>query len=405
MIIYKVYSKDYALRKGRLLGVLSERRSDLRGETYFESGLRWARLTFGHSLKDRQSLFVVPQGLEEECMAKGPPESERDSGRDLVGMKDSFLSAENISFEKALGTTACQGPGRFPNALLKVSQEMASEGGFYGFSEMPFELVSDPNFFYFSPSHREALASIVAGIINQVGLIALTGEPGTGKTALIHFLLSHFDHMVTSVVVPYPPSNMTEFLRSLLIELGLTAMEEDGRGGQDQLHEYLGDGRAGRKNLVVIVDDAQNLSGELVEDLVTLLEGEKHLQILLIGQVEIEEKLQAPEGRKLWKERGFRCCSIKALSRNESKRYIDHRLRRVGSSLSEVFTPRSISMVVEHAQGIPRLINVLCNHAFLRGHSGGTRKIDEKVVSGVIQEVEEGRLLGFLRHRYGTKGP
>jgi general secretion pathway protein A len=405
MIIYKVYSKDYALRKGRLLGVLSERRSNLRGESYFESGLRWARLTFGHSLKDRQSLFVVPQGLEEEGVANGHPESEMVTARDFVGMEGVCLSAENIYFEKTLGTTACQEPGPFPNASLKVSQEEVSGGEFYGFSKMPFELVSDPNLFYFSPSHREALASIVAGIINQVGLIALTGEPGTGKTALIHFLLSHFDRMVIPVVMPYPPTNMTEFLRSILIELGLTAREEDGRGDQDQLHEYLGDGRVGKKSLVVVIDDAQNLSAELVGALVTLLEAEKHLQILLVGQLEFEERLQTPGGKKLWKDRGIRCCSIKALSRNESRRYMDHRLRRVGSSLSEVFTPRATSMVVGHAQGIPRLINVLCNHAFLRGRSGETRKIDEKIVSEVIKEVEEGRLLGFLRHRYGPKGP
>ncbi len=403
MIVYKVYSKDYALRKGRLLGVLTERRSNLRGESYVESGLRWARLTFGHSLKDRQSLFVVPQGLEEEGMARGLTESEMISGREFVSTMGSCLSAERIPFETVLGTTARQGSVPFPNALLKASQEMASDGDFYGFSERPFELVSDPSFFYFSPSHREALASIVAGIINQIGLIALTGEPGTGKTALIHFLLRHFDYMVTPVVIPYPPPNMTEFLRSILIELGLTAMEENGRGGQDQLHEYLMDGCAGKKNLVVVVDDAQNLPGELVEDLATLLETEKQLQIILIGRVEFEEKLQTPKGRNLWNEKGIRCC-IRALSQKESKRYMDHRLRRVGSSLSGVFTPRAISMVVGHAQGIPRLINVLCSHAFLRGRDEGTRKIDEKVVSGVIKEVEEGHLLGFLRRRYGPEG-
>jgi len=430
MIVYKVYSKDYFLKKGRLLGVLSERRNDLRGESYFESGLRWARLTFGRFLQNKQSLFVVPQKLEEGNATRGLMEKEIFSEREFLDMMRSCVPTGRTPIDTAAQRVGLPGnvdmmtgstltpllesvaalPSGHPADLpvhppltmaLRDVRETVSYDRFYGFSEKPFELLSDPKFFYFSPSHGDALAFMTDGITNQVGYISVTGEAGTGKTALIHFLLTSLGKKVLTVVISTTPSNILELLRSILLELVLETVQESEKEARAQLHEYLIDECAGKKILVLVVDDAQDLSVGLVDELGKLLEEEKQLQIIFLGRREFEEKFLTQEGRKLWKGKGVRC-RIRALNQKESKRYMDHRLRRVGSTSSTVFTPKALSMIVGHAAGIPRLINILCTQALLLGCDQGNPKVDKDVVAEVIKEVEEGNLLGLLRHRYGA---
>jgi general secretion pathway protein A len=398
VIVYKVYSKDYILKKGRLLGVLSERRNDLRGESYFESGLRWARLTFGRFLQNKQSLFVVPQTLEEGDATRGLMEKEIFSQREFLDMMRSCVPTGRIPIDTTLQRVEVNFP---PMTALSDVRENVSYDRFYGFSEKPFELLLDPKFFYFSPSHGDALAFMIDGITNQVGYISVTGEAGTGKTALIHFLLTSLGEKVLTVVISHTPSNILELLRNILLELVLETVQESEKEARAQLHEYLIDECAGKKNLVLVVDDAQDLSVGLVDELGKLLEEEKQLQIIFLGRREFEEKFLTQEGRKLWKGKGVRC-RIRALNQKESKRYMDHRLRRVGSTSSTVFTPKALSMIVGHAAGIPRLINILCTQALLLGCDQGNPKVDKDVVAEVIKEVEEGNLFGLLRHRYGA---
>jgi len=284
---------------------------------------------------------------------------------------------------------------------LNDVRKSVSYDKFYGFSEKPFEEISDHKDFYFSPSHRDALALMIDGIVNQVGYVTLTGEAGTGKTALICLLQTSLGKTVTTVRISYTPSDVTELIRGILPELGLESVKESEEGVRVQLHEYLIHESARNKNLVVVIDDAQDLSARLVDDLGMLLQEEKQLQVIFVGRCEFEEKLQTQEGRKVWKGKGIRC-RMRSLNQKESKKYMNHRLRQVGSSLSTVFTPKAVSMIAGYAEGIPRLINILCTHAFLLGCEHGSRKIDVNVISKVIEEVKEGNLLGLLRHRYSA---
>ena len=398
MIVYKVYSKDYLLKKGRLLGVLSERRNDLRCESYFESGLRWARLTFGRFLQNKQSLFVVPQKLEEGDATKGLMEKEIFSEREFLDMMRSCVPTGRIPIDTTVQRVEVNSPS---TTALNDVRKSVSYDKFYGFSEKPFEEISDHKDFYFSPSHRDALALMIDGIVNQVGYVTLTGEAGTGKTALICLLQTSLGKTVTTVRISYTPSDVTELIRGILPELGLESVKESEEGVRVQLHEYLIHESARNKNLVVVIDDAQDLSARLVDDLGMLLQEEKQLQVIFVGRCEFEEKLQTQEGRKVWKGKGIRC-RMRSLNQKESKKYMNHRLRQVGSSLSTVFTPKAVSMIAGYAEGIPRLINILCTHAFLLGCEHGSRKIDVNVISSVIEEVKEGNLLGLLRHRYSA---
>jgi general secretion pathway protein A len=447
MIVYKVYFKDYSLKKGRLLGVLSERRNDLRGESYFESGLRWARLTFGPFLKDKQSLFVVPQALEEGDATTRLMEKEIFSEREFLDVVRYYAPTGRVFFDTTVQKkevmlpvqrTGLPGHGDTmirttltpvvesvaalpvypaqaergghsaewpvsppPKALFKDAHDTVAYDKFYAFSAKPFEGISDHNGIYLSPSHRAALTFMTDGIVNQVGYITVTGEAGTGKTALIAFLSTRLGKMVATVIISFPPPNVTELIKSVLLELDLETVNANEEGVRNQLHEYLLQACARHKGLVVVIDDAQDLSGELVDELGKLIEEEKQLQIIFVGRCEFEEKLQTQEGRKLWKGKGIKC-RIRALNHKESKRYMDHRLRLVGSSLSTVFTPKAVSMIVGYAEGIPRLINILSTQAFLVGCDLGDRKIDVTVISEVIKEVKEGHLLGMLRHRYSA---
>jgi general secretion pathway protein A len=447
MIVYKVYFKDYSLRKGTLLGVLSERRNDLRGESYLESGLRWARLTFGPLLKDKQSLFIVPQELEEGEVTRELMEKEIFSDREFLNMMRSCAPAGRIPINTTLERVETTLPVRrvatsdirnedriagsalpqvlepnpdssvypakaaqdeHPDDLLanppskdpsKDASEFVSYTHFYGFSEKPFEGIPDHNGFYFSPSHRDTLALMIDGIANQVGYITVTGEAGTGKTALIHLLQKSLGKTVKTVLISCTPSNVTELITGILIELGLESVKESDEWIRAQLHEYLIYELGRNRSLGVVIDNAQDLSPSMVGELGTLLGEEKQLQAILVGRCEFEEKLQIQEGSKVWKGKGIRC-RMRTLNQKESRKYMDHRLRQVKSSLSAVFTPQAVSMIVGHADGIPRLVNILCTHAFLMGCEQGRRKIDGNLISKVIKEVEEGNLLGLLRHRY-----
>ena len=260
---------------------------------------------------------------------------------------------------------------------------------FYGFLEKPFELTPDPKFLYFTPSHRKALASIIYGIRERISFISITGEAGTGKTTLIYSLLKSLDEKVKTVFIFHPTINFKDLLKTILLELDVKVVDESKMGLLRQLIQYLIQMASMDESLAIIIDEAQNLPKEVMEELQMFSSLESKLvQIVLVGQPELEEKLNSSEGlRQLKQNIGIRC-QIQGLSDEESLEYIDHRLRLVGSSSFETFTPKAISMICLYAQGIPRVINILCDNAFRIGYSLSKKRIDVDIILEVIKEME-----------------
>jgi general secretion pathway protein A len=262
---------------------------------------------------------------------------------------------------------------------------------FYGFSEKPFGITPDPRFLYFTPSHREALDTMMKGIRSRPGFTCITGEVGTGKTTLIHSLLTSLDEQVKIALINHTSITFEELLENILRELG---HEVTGKSKQPllyQLVEYLF--QSGRDETVaVIIDEAQLLSTEALGELSKLLCDldaliSARLPIVFVGQPEFNDILSSPSLRTLSKRIATRS-EVKTLTGEESRGYIEHRLKLVGSSSSEIFTPKAISMITSYAKGIPRVINIICDNAFLYGFSASMRKVNAKIIREVIKNLE-----------------
>jgi general secretion pathway protein A len=259
---------------------------------------------------------------------------------------------------------------------------------FFGFSEKPFELTPDPRFIFLTPNLRKALASVIYCIKERGGFISIVGEAGTGKTILIHSLLNSLDEKVKTILIFHTTVSFNDLLRVILRELDLWDVEKSEKGLWNQLIQYSTQIAAKNEILVIIIDEAQKLTEEVMEKLkmFSTLES-KAVKIVLVGQPELEDKLNLKSLTQLKQMIRVRC-QIKALSEEESKEYIDHRLRYVGSSSLEMFTPESVSMICQYAKGIPRIINTLCDIAFLTAYRLFKKKIDASIVREAIKDME-----------------
>jgi type II secretory pathway predicted ATPase ExeA len=259
---------------------------------------------------------------------------------------------------------------------------------FYGFSEKPFELLPDPKFLFLTPSHQEIITSTMDGIKNRRGFISIIGEVGTGKTTLLRFLLGKLEaeKKVKTVLLFHPTITFKELLSNILLDLCLEIVNGGKRALLHQLNDYLVQMNTKDETLVILIDEAQGLPKEVMGEL-GMLPREENLQIVFVGQPEFEDRLRSQGLRQLKQRIGIER-QIKVLSEEESKDYIDHRLRLVKSSSSQRFTPKAISMICSHAQGVPRLINLLCDNALLRGYSLSQKRIDVDIIREVIKDME-----------------
>jgi general secretion pathway protein A len=263
---------------------------------------------------------------------------------------------------------------------------------FFGLSEKPFAITPDPRYLYLSERHAEALAHLLYGINESGGFIQLTGEVGTGKTTVVRTLLSRVPHHADVAVILNPRVTPVEFLLTICEELGLNLGEADRSSVKqmvDALNRRLLEAHAEGRRIIVLVDEAQNLAIDVLEQvrLLTNLETptQKLLQIILIGQPELRELLDRTDLRQLAQRITGRY-HLKPLSAEETKGYVRHRLRVAGAT-EEIFTPAALAEVHRLSTGIPRVINVVCDRALLGAYTQETRKITAGLVRRAAGEV------------------
>jgi general secretion pathway protein A len=262
---------------------------------------------------------------------------------------------------------------------------------FYGFREPPFNITPDPRFLFFSDRHREAYNHILFGIRERKGFIQVTGEVGAGKTTLCRALLEELGPNYVTALILNPCLNPTQLLRSILTELGLTPGKADRATCLALLNEFLLDQLAKGGDVVLLIDEAQDLSPELLEQvrLLSNLETDqrKLLQIVLIGQPELREKLDDRSLRQLRQRITVRY-HLTPLSRPEIERYIQHRLQVVGANGRPAFTAAAIRAIFRYSGGIPRLVNAVCDKALLAGFVEGKDLLTWWQVRRAIRELE-----------------
>jgi len=262
---------------------------------------------------------------------------------------------------------------------------------FYGFREPPFNITPDPRFLFFSDRHREAYNHILFGIRERKGFIQITGEVGAGKTTLCRALLEELGPGYVTALILNPCLNPTQLLRSILTELGLEPGKADRATCLAMLNRFLLDQLAAGNDVVLLIDEAQDLSPELLEQvrLLSNLETDqrKLLQIVLLGQPELREKLNDRSLRQLRQRITVRY-HLTPLSRPEIERYIQHRLQVVGANGRPAFTHWAIRSIFRYSGGIPRLVNAVCDKTLLAGFVEGKDLLTWRQVRRAIRELE-----------------
>jgi len=261
---------------------------------------------------------------------------------------------------------------------------------YYGLVRSPFEMTPDPAFLYLGEAHREGLATLVYGVRSRKGFVLLTGEVGTGKTTLLHALLSQLDAGTASAFIFNPRLEPLDFFRVLFDEFGI---EEVCRTKGDYLlalNRFLIARLERNQSTLLIVDEAQNLSPEMLEEIRLLSNLEtptsKLIQIMLVGQPELADMLAKPELRQL-RQRIVLRHSLRAFSEAETTAYVEERLRLAGYTGKGLFDRKALIELHEMSGGIPRLLNVLCDGALLLGYARELETLSRDVIREVARDL------------------
>ena len=264
---------------------------------------------------------------------------------------------------------------------------------FYGLKENPFKVTPDPKFLYLGENHREALAQLLYGVKEGKGFIVITGEVGAGKTTLLYSLLERVDnngHMKTAFLFN-PKLEVNDFILYILRDLGVKVRRSTKGDYLQALHGYLLDAYKQGKKVVLIVDEAQGLKPELLEEIRLLSNLEtaksKLLQIVLVGQPELNKTLLDPGFRQL-KQRVNLRYHLTPLCEKETKEYIEKRLRIAGSNGGAIFTPKAIKEIYRRSNGIPRVINILCDNTLLTAYALDQKVVDVKPVREAAKDLK-----------------
>lgn len=265
---------------------------------------------------------------------------------------------------------------------------------FYKLNEYPFNMTADPYFFFSSQSHIDAMFNILYGIQQRKGIIVLTGEIGTGKTMLCRKLLNQKNKNIKYAFVLNTHYNELELLQVIAQDFGLKVKNYDKFILINMLNKFLLKQSKKGNNVVIVIDEAQNLTVTQLEQirLLSNLETEKNklLQILLVGQPELEEKLKLHEIRQLRQRIGI-YYRISALEKNDILPYIKHRISKAlihdKVAFNLIFTEQAIEMIYHFTKGLPRMINILCDRALLAAFVNETTLIDHSIIENCAKEV------------------
>jgi type II secretory pathway predicted ATPase ExeA len=265
---------------------------------------------------------------------------------------------------------------------------------FFGLRAQPFGASPDPRFLYMMPQIREALACLQYGIATRKGFVVMTGEVGTGKTTLLKTVLNSFaKDRVSTAFIFNPRLDVLDFLEFVLTDFGIPPVNRTKSGMLLQLNRWLIDRYRSRGLCAIVVDEAQNLSWELLEEirLLTNLEtsSEKLLQIVLSGQPELEEKLRDPSVRQL-RQRVALWCKTQPLNMDETEAYIIERLRIAGAT-EQAFSQEAMHQVHAYSNGIPRLINLVCEHSLVSAYAEQLKPIPARIIDAVGLDLDLGQ--------------
>ena len=269
----------------------------------------------------------------------------------------------------------------------------------------PFSLTPDPAFLYPSPGHAEALAALQIGLEGRRGIMVMVGEVGMGKTTLLYSLLSELREGIKTAYISNTKLPFDDILRQALADFGVPCASRDRVELLSALNAFLRECAAEGTTAALVIDEAHNLESDVFENLRLLSNyetyTEKLLQIVLVGQPELETKLRQASLRQVTERVAVRC-NINPLTRAESLRYVEHRLQRVGGASASIFTAPAIELILWKARGIPRRINILCHTAMLFAFGRGERLVNLSLARIAVRE-KEGRGLVTVGRGMGAR--
>jgi general secretion pathway protein A len=264
---------------------------------------------------------------------------------------------------------------------------------FFKLRDLPFSFSPDPRYLYMTKSTQEALSALTYGIQSRKGFLLLTGEVGTGKTTLLNRMLDWLrdQDIATAFVFNSQLQNVNQLFDFVMSDFNVPCDSREKSQVLLKLNQWLLQRYRAGKTTVLVVDEAQNLSEQLLEEirLLTNLEtsSEKLLQIVLAGQPELEEKLMEPQLRQLRQRIVFRCRTV-PLTMEEAHGYIAERLRIAGGDGSPVFSKEAIDTIYYYSKGIPRVVNLLCEHSLINSFAEGIKPIPSKTVEEIAREFQ-----------------
>ena len=291
---------------------------------------------------------------------------------------------------KVIGSVFDQGPVSF-----------SQPGQFYHLTKEPFHVTPDPEFLFLSPSHKQALDDLIYGVKNKKGFIVITGEVGVGKTTILRSYLQGVVNQKTKIIYIFN-SNVTfkNLLKTIYKELGFLTKTDDSVEMLNGLYQILMKEYKVGNIVLLIVDEAQNMPMQTLENLRMLSNLEtskdKLLQIVLIGQYELEQMLNQYSLRQLKQRIAIRYTII-PFTKKESIAYIEHRLKKASVNNNQVFTEGALKAIVKQAKGIPRYLNILCDHALITGFRYQKNPVNLKIVKEVIGDFIGKEKSSFLK--------